>query len=60
MSGFGRKFYNTPLNEDSERKLSLVKKPWTVPKSFVFVDDEGVEREIVPFLAGKVIEWQLV
>ena len=46
-SRFGAEFYGLPLNEET---ITLVKKPWTVPKEIA---------GIVPFRANNELQWQL-
>ena len=47
----GAQFYGLPINHT---KITLVKQPWQVPKSFPF----GNEL-VVPLLAGKTLQWQI-
>lgn len=50
-SHFGADFYGVPRNKQS---MSLIKKPWQVPRAYPF--DKG---EVVPFMAGKQLNWQI-
>lgn len=47
VSERGARFYELPLNEG---KLTLVRKPWTVPQEC---------GAVVPFMAGKELAWQV-
>ena len=51
-SKFGADFYTLPHNTDS---IKLKKQDWIVPDSYPFADSS-----IVPFMAGKMISWQLI
>ena len=51
-SFFGPDFYGLPRNPNT---IKLVRKPWTVPNSLPYLDEE-----IVPFWAGEALNWQLV
>ena len=48
----GPRFYALPVNEE---KLTLVRRPWTVPGA---VQVEG-SMPVKPFLAGETVEWGL-
>lgn len=48
-SGFGADFYRLPRNSSA---ISLINKPWVAP--------EICAGDVVPFLAGKKLNWQLV
>jgi dihydroorotase len=50
-SHFGPDFYGLPRNS---HRLTLVKKPWTVPTSLPFEPDT-----IIPLCAGETLDWQL-
>ena len=50
-SKFGPDFYNLPRNTDT---ITLQKQEWVVPDSYPFEDSE-----IVPFMAGKTLKWQI-
>ena len=52
-SFYGADFYGLPRNEE---KVTLVKKPWTVPESLPF-DENDV---LVPLRAGQSIAWKLI
>jgi len=52
-SVFGAQFYGLPLNQ---AQTILKKEKWVVPASYVA--DNGYE--VVPFLAGQELEWQVV
>lgn len=47
-SGFGARFYALPR---SKGRITLTKKPWRVPERI---------GNVVPFLAGQELQWQLV
>ena len=51
-SHFGADFYGVPRNST---KITLEKKPWTVPETYEFGGDV-----VVPFFAGEEVEWQVV
>lgn len=48
----GPRFYGLEANADS---ITLVKQPWTVPASI----DAGENGELIPFMAGETLNWQL-
>jgi len=50
-SHFGADFYGLPRNTD---RITLVRKPWTVPASYPFG-----ESEVIPFRAGKTVAWRV-
>jgi len=50
-SKFGPQFYSLPVNKE---KITLIKKPWQVPKTLDFGNDQ-----LVPFMAGETLEWRL-
>jgi dihydroorotase len=47
----GAEFYGLPRNED---RITLVRKPWSVPDSYPLGD-----QVVVPMRAGGQIDWQL-
>jgi len=47
----GADFYGLPR---SEEKLTLVRRPWTVPATYDFGDSA-----VVPLWAGQELQWQL-
>jgi dihydroorotase len=49
---FGADFYGLPHNTDT---ITLKKQDWTVPDSYPFSDSI-----VVPFMAGKIMDWKLV
>lgn len=51
-SHFGPRFYQLPVNSNT---LTLVKKTWTVPTHYRTANGD----HIVPFYAGKVLNWQV-
>ena len=51
-SRFGPRFYG--LNENKST-ITLQKKPWKVPEYYTAGDDR-----IIPFYAGKILDWQVV
>ncbi len=50
-SQFGPRFYQLPKNKNT---ITLIKKPWQIPKSLSFGD-----TTLVPFLAEQTINWQI-
>lgn len=50
-SVFGAQFYELPINKN---KITLVKKPWRVPKELDF----GQEK-LVPLMAGEELQWRI-
>lgn len=50
-SKFGARFYGLPLNEE---KITFVRRSWNVVSEYL-----GEWGAVVPFLAGKKMEWQL-
>ncbi len=63
-SRFGTEFYRVPLNEG---EIELIKSPWQVPDVIHGVDKiikmgesaYATSRDIVPFMAGKKLDWQV-
>jgi dihydroorotase len=55
----GRKFYGLPPVDASAASTVLVKKDFTVENEIRYVDDEGIERTIVPYKAGKTLKYSL-
>ncbi|KAJ2997577.1 hypothetical protein HDV02_005389 [Globomyces sp. JEL0801] len=55
-SRFGRAFYGFD-QPASLKSLELVKKGFEIPKELPYVNDEGSNAAVVPFLAGKVVAW---
>lgn len=55
---FGRQFYGLqkPANE---RRVVLVKEPFSIPLAFEYVDQDNQASSIVPFMAGKMLQWKL-
>ena len=53
---FGRRFYGIPT-PIQPKLITLVKSPCMVPLSYDYTDDDGQERHIVPFMAGKQLTW---
>jgi dihydroorotase len=51
-SHFGPDFYGLPRNNDT---LCLERRPWQVPSSFPYLDEE-----IVPFMAGEKLAWSML
>ena len=51
-SVFGAQFYGLPLNE---KQVQLHRDPWVVPDLLMFG-----EEPVVPFLAGKTLQWKRV
>ncbi|KAI8815298.1 hypothetical protein BJ742DRAFT_670937 [Cladochytrium replicatum] len=48
----GRAFYGVKDDEVHPQAVELTREPTMVQKEFVFVDDDGIDSAIVPFLAG--------
>ncbi|KAJ3326451.1 hypothetical protein HDU93_002436 [Gonapodya sp. JEL0774] len=55
----GRLFYGLPTRASNAPVITLVKDEWIVDGALRFQDDEGVQREVVPFWAGKKAAWRL-
>lgn len=51
-SEHGPRFYGLPLNPDT---ITLIRNPWTVPPAITIGG-----QDVVPFLAGESLAWQLV
>lgn len=51
-SFYGADFYGLPRNQGT---VTLIKQPWQVPESITLPNG----NPIVPFFAGKTINWQL-
>ncbi|KAJ3416529.1 hypothetical protein HDV05_001266 [Chytridiales sp. JEL 0842] len=56
---YGRKFYGLPALNSAAPSVMLLKKDLTVEKEIKYVDDEGVQRTIVPYLAGKTLKYSI-
>ncbi|KAJ3298443.1 hypothetical protein HK104_010703 [Borealophlyctis nickersoniae] len=54
----GRRFYGLPEQSQSGSAM-LVNKEMKVAEEIEYVDDEGVKRAIVPFMAGRTLQWSL-
>jgi dihydroorotase len=54
----GRKFYGieAPLTQSV---VTLVKSQFVVPQEIAYINDEGKAASLVPFLAGKSLNWNL-
>lgn len=39
--------------------MELIEKDLEVPAEILYKDDDGVERSIVPFMAGKTLKWSI-
>ena len=50
-SHFGPDFYQLPRNSST---ITLVKEPWTVPKTYPFGD-----QPLIPMRAGEIIKWKV-
>ncbi|KAJ3207837.1 hypothetical protein HDU83_002214 [Entophlyctis luteolus] len=58
-SDFGAAFYNLK-KEDlkvSARAVTLYQEEFAVPKVLNFIDDDGINREIVPYMAGESLKF---
>lgn len=51
-SFYGADFYDLPRNSGT---ITLVKEPWTVPRSQYYIDGDP----LVPFRAGEMAQWKL-
>ena len=49
---YGADFYGLERNQ---QKITLRKRPWTVPESYPFG-----EGKLIPFMAGKALQWKIV
>jgi dihydroorotase len=56
----GAKFYQLDLEKLKSRKLKLVKETWQVPEEHKFTLDSGEPSCVVPFLAGKSLNWRIL
>jgi hypothetical protein len=45
-----------PITSDAP-KVNLLKTPFIVPAEIEYVDDEGVTRTVVPYLANKSLQY---
>ncbi|KAI9033320.1 hypothetical protein DFJ74DRAFT_652026 [Hyaloraphidium curvatum] len=54
----GRRFYGFGSGQKRET-IRLVRQPFVVPDELKYVDDEGKEASLVPFLAGQTLSWSL-
>jgi dihydroorotase len=62
---FGRRFYGFDEDVDllvggARKEVGLLKKEFAVPTAFGFVDDEGLERELVPYKSGQKLKYRAV
>ncbi|EGF80916.1 hypothetical protein BATDEDRAFT_87985 [Batrachochytrium dendrobatidis JAM81] len=57
---FGRAFYGIPNKDASTKQATLVKcdSGLSIPQEIGFMDDDGVERSVVPFWANKTLTWK--
>lgn len=53
---YGRAFYGLPTMKPS---FELVKTDFIVPKEIEYVDDDGQTSYLVPFLAGKTLNYTI-
>ncbi|KAJ3068346.1 hypothetical protein HDU98_008467 [Podochytrium sp. JEL0797] len=57
---FGARFYNlTEANVKNAVGVQLVEEGFVVPQVMKYVDDDGVEREIVPYRAGETLKYSV-
>lgn len=56
VSGFFADFYGLERNQET---IQLTKNDWTVPKSYSYTGVLGDPQEIVPFMAGETLHWQV-
>ncbi|KAJ3333041.1 hypothetical protein HDU76_011994 [Blyttiomyces sp. JEL0837] len=54
----GRKFYKVPAVQN-EVNVKLVASDFVVPKEITYVDDDGKQKSVVPFKAGKPLKYRL-
>lgn len=57
VSRFGAEFYGLPLNKD---ELVLKKNLWRIPLAYTRNLDGEATEPIVPFMAGQILDWQIV
>jgi dihydroorotase len=62
---FGRRFYGLDeevdlLNGGARREVGILKETFDVPSAIGFVDDEGIEREIVPYKSGQTLKYRVI
>jgi len=50
-SRFGAEFYKLPINTET---ITLIKKPWQVPKSLAYGNET-----LIPLMAGQTLNWQI-
>jgi dihydroorotase len=55
---YGRRFYGLQEPQSNE-VLTFERKIMTVPKSIKYIDDDGKESEVVPFMAGQALNFSL-
>jgi dihydroorotase len=55
---FGRAFYGIPQPQSNEF-ITLHRTNFTVPESIKYKNDQGEEAEVVPFLAGKTLNYSI-
>lgn len=55
-SEFGSKFYGL---KPETRTCTLVKRPFVVPEEIEYTDDQGLKQFIVPFMAGKQLNYSV-
>ena len=55
----GRKFYGMSVVTSDTPKVKLVKTPFIVPAEIEYVDDEGITRTIVPYMANKTLQYSV-
>jgi dihydroorotase len=53
ISFFGADFYQVPRNQD---KITLIKKPWTVPKFY----SAGKNQRVIPLASEQTLSWQAI
>ncbi|KAJ3084168.1 dihydroorotase [Rhizoclosmatium globosum] len=58
---FGAKFYHLKESDiKNASAVTLVKEPFTIPQLVKYIDDEGVERELVPYRAGETLNFSIL
>jgi dihydroorotase len=56
IAGHGSRFYRFPHQTQT---ITLIRSPIMVDPVIGYKDDEGQDREVVPYLAGQILPWQI-
>lgn len=56
---FGRDFYTTIGCKEIVQKVNLYKEKFTMDLEYHYIDENGIKRAFVPFMAGEVISFSL-